>query len=476
MQEKQFVKDLADINTDYAQWYTDVVKKAELMDYGPVKGTMVIRPYAYAIWENIQNILDKEFKKEGVTNAYFPMFIPESFFVKEKEHVEGFAPEAAIVTHAGGEELSERLYIRPTSETIICDMFSKWVKSYRDLPLLINQWCNVCRWEKATRPFLRTSEFLWQEGHTVHSSAEEANERTHKMLDIYKKVSYEDLAIPMFIGKKSEREKFAGAFETYTIEAMMHDGKSLQSGTSHNLGQNFAKAFNIKFLNKNGRQEYGYSTSWGVSTRLIGALIMVHGDERGLVIPPRIAPIQTVIVPIASNKPGVKEKCAELVTKLQEKGIRVKFDNTDNTPGFKFNHWELRGVHLRIEMGPRDIEAGVVQLVRRDNFEKTTVDFDNIENHILDLLEQIQKDMLKKALDKRDSRVKEVENISQLVTEVEKGNFVIMPHCGEIDCEDNIKDETAITCRCIQSYEVGDLNCPHCGKKALYKAYFAKSY
>ena len=473
---KEFVKDLADINTDYTQWYTDVVKKAELMDYGPVKGTMIIRPYGYAIWENIQSLLDKKFKDEGVQNAYFPMFIPESFFTREKEHVEGFAPEVAVVTYAGGEELAEKIVIRPTSETIICDMFSKWVKSYRDLPLKINQWCNVCRWEKTTRPFLRTSEFLWQEGHTVHSSAEEAEQQTKKMLEIYKKLSYEDLAIPMFVGKKSEREKFAGAVETYTIEAMMHDGKSLQSGTSHNLGQNFTNAFNIKFLNKNGRLEYGYSTSWGVSTRLIGALIMVHGDERGIVLPPRIAPLQVVIVPIASNKPGVIEKCNELMNRLKAKGIRVKLDDSDNSPGFKFNHWELRGVPLRLEMGPRDIDSGVVQVARRDNYEKFTTSYEDIEQSVINILDTIQKDMLTNAQKRRDERIKEVDNINDLVVEVEKGNFVIMPHCGEIACEDNIKDETAISCRCIYSYDVKDAKCPHCGKKALYKAYFAKSY
>lgn len=476
MQEKQFVKELADINTDFTQWYTDVVKKAELMEYGPVKGTMVIRPYAYAIWENIQKCLDKKFKDNGVQNAYFPMFIPESFFTREKEHVEGFAPEVAVVTYAGGEELAEKIIVRPTSETIICDMFSKWVKSYRDLPLKVNQWCNVCRWEKTTRPFLRTSEFLWQEGHTVHSSDEEAHQETLKMLDIYEDVSYNDLAIPMFIGKKSEREKFAGAVETYTIEAMMRDGKSLQSGTSHYLGQNFSKSFNIKFLNKNGRQEYAYTSSWGVSTRLIGALIMVHGDERGLVLPPRIAPIQVVIVPIASNKPGVKEKCEELAQKLKNRGITVKFDNTDNTPGYKFNHWEMRGVPLRLEMGPRDIESGVVQCARRDTYEKSIVNYEGIEESVLNLLDEIQKNMLDKALEKRNSRIKEVNSISEMVNEVESGNFVIMAHCGEIECEDEIKDETTITCRCIYNYDVDGIKCPHCGKPAKYKAYFAKSY
>lgn len=475
MQEKQFVKELADINTDFAQWYTDIVKKAELMDYGPVKGTMVIRPYGYAIWENIQNLLDKRFKADGVQNAYFPMFIPENFFTREKQHVEGFAPEVAVVTYAGGAELSEKLIIRPTSETIICDMFSKWIKSYRDLPLKVNQWCNVCRWEKTTRPFLRTSEFLWQEGHSVHSTLEEASKQTQNMLECYKDLSYNDLAIPMFIGKKSEREKFAGAFETYTIEAMMHDGKSLQSGTSHNLGQNFAKAFNIKFLNNNGRLDYGYSTSWGVSTRLLGAIIMVHGDERGLVLPPRIAPIQVVIVPIASNKPGVNEKCSELYEKLKAKGLRVKFDNSNNTPGYKFNNWEMKGVPIRIEMGPRDIEQGNVQLFRRDTLEKSTIPYEDIEN-IESILNDIQENMLKKALERRNSRIKEVNTISDMVTEVEKGNFVIMPHCGEIDCENNIKDETTITCRCIHSYDVEGLKCPNCGKKAIYKAYFAKSY
>ncbi len=371
--ESQFVNQIADIENDFPQWYTDVVLKTKLVDYGPVKGTMVIRPYGYAIWENIQKELDKRFRATGHENAYFPLLIPMSFLSKEKEHVEGFAPEVAVVTHAGGEELAEPLVVRPTSETIIGNMYSKWLQSYRDLPILINQWANVMRWEKTTRPFLRTSEFLWQEGHTVHATEEEAVEETIKMLNVYKEFAENCLAIPVITGKKTEKEKFAGAVATYGMEAMMHDGKSLQAGTSHYLGQNFSKAFDIKFLDKDGALKYGYTTSWGVSTRLIGAIIMAHGDQRGLSLPPVVAPVQVVIVPIAAKKAGVMEECAKVKAMLEEAGVRVKLDDSDNSPGWKFNEWEMKGVPLRLEIGPRDIENGVVTVVRRDNGEKSVV-------------------------------------------------------------------------------------------------------
>ncbi|HBJ98121.1 MAG TPA: proline--tRNA ligase, partial [Clostridiales bacterium] len=340
--DNQFVKEIADIKKDFPKWYTDVVIKTQLCDYGPVKGTMVIRPYGYAIWEIIQKEMDKRFAKKGVKNAYFPMLIPESFLKKEAEHVEGFAPEVAVVTYAGGEELAEKLIIRPTSETIIGSMYSKWMQSYRDLPILINQWCNVVRWEKTTRPFLRTSEFLWQEGHTVHATAEEAEDYTQQMLQVYKEFAEEVLAIPVITGKKTEKEKFAGAVATYGMEAMMLDGKSLQAGTSHYLGQNFAKSFDMKFLDKDSSLKYGYSTSWGTSTRMIGALIMAHGDERGLKLPPVVAPVQVIVIPVAMHKEGVLEKAKELKNKLSEMGIRAELDASDNSPGRKFNEWEMK--------------------------------------------------------------------------------------------------------------------------------------
>ncbi|MEG2014153.1 MAG: proline--tRNA ligase, partial [Clostridia bacterium] len=371
MADKQFVKEIADMTVDFPQWYTDVVLKTELTDYGPVKGTMVIRPYGYAIWENIQADLNKRFKETGHKNAYFPMLIPQSLLQKEAEHVEGFAPEVAVVTHAGGEKLAEPLIIRPTSETIICSMFSKWIGSYRDLPLKINQWANVVRWEKTTRPFLRTSEFLWQEGHTLHATREEAIDETMTMLRLYKAFAEEFLAMPVIIGKKSEKERFAGAESTYGMEAMMLDGKSLQAGTSHHFGQNFTKAYDIQYLDKDGARKYAWETSWGVSTRLIGALIMAHGDQRGLVLPPKVAPIQVIVIPIAVHKEGVIDKCNEVIAQLDKAGIRVEGDFTDNSAGWKFNQWEMKGVPIRMEIGPRDIENGVVTVSRRDTCEKS---------------------------------------------------------------------------------------------------------
>lgn len=472
---KEFVTELSDFNKDVSKWYTDVVLKAELADYGPVKGTMVIRPYGYAIWENIQKYMDKKFKEVGVQNAYFPMLIPESFLKKEAKHVEGFAPEVAVVTYAGGAELAERLIVRPTSETIICDMYAKWIKSYRDLPMVMNQWCNVVRWEKTTRPFLRTSEFLWQEGHTVQASNEDAEKDVRKMLAIYEDTARNLLAIPVLSGEKSARERFAGANETLGIEAVMPDGKCLQSGTSHNLGQNFAKAAGIKFLNKNGEWEYGYSTSWGVSTRLIGALIMVHGDERGIKLPPNVAPIQVVIVPVQMQKDGVLDKANEIKKLLVDADVRVKLDDSNNTPGWKFNEYELKGVPLRLEIGPRDIENNSCVLVRRDTHEKIVVSLDNLETKVQDLLKQIQQNLLDIAQKFVDNITENVDTMEDLVRVVNGKKVAIGYHCGDEKCEQSIKDETGIQTRVIIEKDTNH-TCIKCGKKSAHKIYFARQY
>ncbi len=469
------VDQIADIEKDFPQWYTDVVVKTKLVDYGPVKGTMVIRPYGYAIWESIQNECNTRFKANGYENAYFPLLIPMSFFTKEAEHVEGFAPEVAVVTHAGGEELSEPLAIRPTSETIIGNMYSKWVQSYRDLPVLINQWANVMRWEKTTRPFLRTSEFLWQEGHSAHSNAEEAEAETKKMLGVYKEFAENCLAIPVICGRKTEKEKFAGAVATYGMEAMMKDGKSLQAGTTHYLGQNFAKAFDIKFLDKDGAQKYAYTTSFGVSTRLIGALIMAHGDQRGLVLPPVVAPVQVVIVPIAQKKAGVLEKCAEIKETLEKAGVRVKLDDGDNSPGWKFNEWEMKGVPLRIELGPRDIEEGKAILFRRDTLEKDGCRISAITECVTGLLSTVQKDMLEAARKRRDGRIVYADDLPGILKGVETGNFVKAGWCGCRGCEDKIKAETAATARVFAEGETSK-TCAVCGKKAEHTVIFARAY
>lgn len=478
MADKQFVQQIADINTDFPQWYTDVVLKTEMVDYGPTKGTMVIRPYGYAVWELIQQQMDARFKATGHTNAYFPMLIPESFLSKEAEHVEGFAPEVAWVTHGGNEQLAERLVVRPTSETIICHMYSKWVQSWRDLPLLYNQWCNVVRWEKATRPFLRTSEFLWQEGHTIHATEEEAREETLKMLEVYREFAENVLAIPVFCGRKSEKEKFAGAAETYSIEAMMLDGKALQAGTSHFLGDHFSKVFDIKFLDKDGTQKYVYQTSWGTSTRMIGGVVMVHGDERGLKLPPAIAPVQTVIIPVAAHKEGVTEKAEELFALLKKNGIRVNLDDRDFSPGWKFNEWEMKGVPVRLEIGPKDIEKNQCVLVRRDTHEKLFVSLDNIEATVAELLAQIQKDMLATARAHRDAHTTHAENWDEFVKAIEDKNFVFAPWCGDPECEAAIKSKTGATTRNVpfKNFEADGCTCVHCGKKAETKIYFAKSY
>ncbi len=475
MAKESFVEQIADIEKDFPQWYTDVVRKTQLVDYGPVKGTMVIRPYGYAIWENIQRELDARFKATGHKNAYFPLLIPMNYFTKEAEHVEGFAPEVAVVTHAGGEELAEPLAVRPTSETIIGTMYSKWLQSYRDLPILINQWANVMRWEKTTRPFLRTSEFLWQEGHTVHASAEEAMDETMRMLGVYKEFAENCLAIPVITGRKTEKEKFAGAVATFGMEAMMKDGKSLQAGTSHYFGQNFAKAFEIKFLDRDGAQKYAYTSSWGVSTRLIGALIMAHGDERGLVLPPKVAPEQVVIVPVAAKKGGVMEKCAEVRASLERAGVRVILDDSDNSPGWKFNEWEMKGVPLRIELGPRDIEEGKAMIFRRDTLSKEAYALEGLADTVSALIESVQKDMLEAARARRDERIVYADDMDGILKGVEGGNFVKAGWCGCRACEDKIKEKTAATARVYAEGETSEV-CAVCGKKAEHTVIFARAY
>ena len=476
MAEKQFVKEIADINENFTQWYTDVVLKTELVDYGPVKGTMVIRPYGYAIWENIQKDMDARFKATGSKNAYFPLLIPMSFFTKEAEHVEGFAPEVAVVTHAGGAKLDEPLAIRPTSETVIGTMYAKWIQSYRDLPVIMNQWCNVMRWEKTTRPFLRTSEFLWQEGHTVYATEDEAMEETIKMLNVYRDFMEETLALPVLCGRKTEKEKFAGAVATFGLEAMMLDGKSLQSGTSHYLGQNFSKAFDIKFLDKDGVQKHGYTTSWGTSTRMIGAIIMAHGDQRGLVLPPKVAPIQVIIVPVAAHKGGVIEKAKEIESMLVKAGIRAETDVRDMSPGWKFNEWEMKGVPLRIEIGPRDIENNQAVLVRRDKNEKQFVSLDGLDNLVVGLMDVIQKDMLVKAKANRDSRIVEADSLDGILQGVENKNFVKAGWCGCRECEDKVKEVATATARVMCDEEGVPEKCAICGKEAKHKVIFARAY
>ena len=476
--QKAFVEQITSQSVDFSQWYTDVIKKTDLCDYSDVKGCMVIKPYGYGIWELIQQEMDKRFKATGHKNAYFPLFIPESLLKKEAEHVEGFAPEVAWVTQGGNEPLAERLVVRPTSETIICSMYARWVQSYRDLPLLMNQWCNVVRWEKSTRPFLRTSEFLWQEGHTVHATYEEAQEETLRMLGVYKEFSENVLAIPVITGQKSEKEKFAGADKTYTMEALMHDGKALQMGTSHNLGQHFAKVFDIKFLDKDGQLKNVWQTSWGTSTRMIGGLIMVHGDDRGLVLPPKVAPLQVIILPIAMHKPGVLEKAREIVNRLSSAGIRVEIDEREQSAGWKFNEWEMKGVPIRLEVGPRDIENNVVTAVRRDTLQKSVLPIDSLEQSVAAMLEEVHRGLFQKALTMREEHTSFTTNFDQF----EKGlnetkGFVAAMWCGERECEDQIKEKTGATTRCMpfEQKNISDV-CVHCGKPAKHFTYFAKAY
>ncbi|MBQ6714327.1 MAG: proline--tRNA ligase [Clostridia bacterium] len=474
---EKMVKAITSMDEDFAKWYTDVCIKAELIDYASVKGCMIIRPYGYAIWENIQKIMDGFFKETDHENVYMPLFIPESLLQKEKDHVEGFAPEVAWVTHGGEEKLEERLCVRPTSETLFCDHFKNIVHSYRDLPKLYNQWCSVVRWEKTTRPFLRSREFLWQEGHTLHATAEEAKQETEQMLNIYARFAEEALAMPVVKGKKTDKERFAGAEATYTIEALMHDGKALQSGTSHYFGDGFSRAFEVEFTDKENKSQFPHQTSWGTTTRLIGAVIMTHGDDNGLVLPPAIAPIQTVIIPIASHKEGVTEKATELYERLK-KVCRVKLDTTDQTPGWKFAEYEMKGVPLRLEIGPRDIENNCCVIARRDTYEKITISLDELEEKIPELLKQVHDDMYNKALTRRENMTYDAHNLDEMKEIADtKPGFIRAMWCGDRECEDKLKEVAGVTSRCIpfEQEAIGE-TCVCCGKKADKMLYWGKAY
>lgn len=465
-------------DVDFAQWYTDVCRKAELMDYSSVKGFIIYRPYGYAIWEQIQKYLDEKFKATGHENVYMPMVIPESLFQKEKDHVEGFAPECAIITIGGKNQLDDRLIVRPTSETLFCEHFAKIVSSYRDLPKKYNQWCSVVRWEKTTRPFLRGSEFLWQEGHTIHSGKEEAKHETLLMLDVYNNMGKDLLAIPFVTGRKTEKEKFAGAEETYTIEALMHDGKALQSGTTHYFGDGFAKAFGITYQDVDSKLKHVFQTSWGVSTRLIGAIIMVHGDDNGLVLPPYVAPTQIVIVPIQQAKAGIMDKCQEIKKRLEAIGLRVKLDDSDRTPGWKFAEYEMKGVPLRIELGPRDLEKNMMMICKRNDGKKELVSIDDLEKAVKKTLQVIHDEMYKKALDHLLNNITEVHTYDELKEVVNnKGGYAKTMWCGCQECEEKIKNDTNAVARCMpfDQQPFAD-TCPICGKKATKVVLFAKSY
>lgn len=481
---QKMVEEITAMDVDFAQWYTDICKKAELVSYTSVKGCMVIRPYGYAIWENIQRILDGMFKATGHVNVNMPMFIPESLLEKEKDHVEGFAPEVAWVTYGGSEKLEERLCVRPTSETLFCDHYKDIVHSYRDLPKLYNQWVSVVRWEKTTRPFLRSREFLWQEGHTIHATAEEAIEETERMLNVYTDFCEKCLAMPVVKGRKTESDKFAGAVSTYAIEALMHDGKALQAGTSHYFGDGFAKAFGIQFAGKDNKLAYPHQTSWGVTTRLIGAIIMTHGDDSGLVLPPAVAPVQAVIVPIAQHKEGVLDKAAELYKALAAKGIRVKLDDSDNSPGWKFAQYEMKGIPVRIEIGPKDIEAGQCVVATRFNGEKQTIALD--ENYealcdtVSDLLENVvPQGMFRKALENRTNKTYVCQTMDEITKALEeKGDgFVEAMWCGDEACEDKVKEVTGVGSRCIplEQKHISD-KCVCCGKPAKHMVLWGKAY
>lgn len=477
-ENKKLVESITSMEENFAQWYTDVVKKAELIDYTSVKGCMVFRPAGYAIWELIQKQLDERFKATGVENVYLPMFIPESLLNKEKDHVEGFAPEVAWVTHGGLQPLQEKLCVRPTSETLFCDYYKNVIQSYRDLPQVCNQWCSVVRWEKETRPFLRSREFLWQEGHTAHATAEEAEERTLQMLNVYADFCEEVLAIPVVKGRKTDKEKFAGAVATYTIEALMHDGKALQSGTSHNFGDGFAKAFGVQFADKDNTLKYVHQTSWGMTTRLIGAVIMVHGDNSGLVLPPKIAPTQVMVIPIMQKKEGVLEKAAELKDRLAAKGFRVKVDDTDKSPGWKFSEQEMRGIPVRVEIGPKDIEANKCVICRRDTREKLECSLDELEAKIGEVLEKMQAEMLENARARRDAQTYVATNMEEFrAIFAEKSGFVKAMWCGEQACEDKIKEELSVTSRCMpfEQEELSDV-CVCCGKPAKKMVYWGRAY
>ncbi|MDD6022071.1 MAG: proline--tRNA ligase [Oscillospiraceae bacterium] len=476
--QKKMVDSITSMDVDFAQWYTDIVKKAELADYTSVKGCMAIRPYGYAIWENIQKILDGMFKATGHENVCMPMFIPESLLQKEKDHVEGFAPEVAWVTHGGNEKLEDRLCVRPTSETLFCEHYANIVKSYRDLPKLYNQWVSVVRWEKTTRPFLRTREFLWQEGHTIHETAEEAIEETERMLNIYADFCENYLAMPVIKGRKTESDKFAGAEATYAIEALMHDGKALQAATSHYFGDGFAKAFGIQYQSRENKLEYPFQTSWGCTTRLIGAIIMTHGDDNGLVLPPKVAPIQAVIVPVAQHKPGVLEKAAELKAVL-EKDYRVKLDDSDNSPGWKFAEYEMKGVPVRIEIGPRDIENGQCVMVTRHNREKTVVSLASVSEEVGKKLQQVHDGMYRKALENRERRTYACKTVDEIISTLEKNGdgFVKAMWCGSEECEDKVKELTGVGSRCIpfEQEHISDV-CVCCGKPAKHMVCWGKAY
>jgi len=478
IKEQEFVKEIPSKKDFFSEWYTAVVLKAEMADYSPIRGCMVIRPYGFAIWENIQQRLDMRFKATGHRNAYFPLFIPESYLRKEAEHVEGFAPQVAWVTRGGDEDLTEKLVVRPTSEAIICSMYAKWIRSYRDLPVLVNQWCNVVRWEKSTRLFLRTTEFLWQEGHTAHRSREEGEEETLRMLNVYRDFVENDLAIPVRWGRKTEKEKFAGALHTYAIEALMPDGQALQAGTSHNLGQHFARAFNIKFLDSDNQEKYVWQTSWGVSTRIIGALIMTHGDDRGLALPPIIAPVQVVIVPIVyKEKEEVLKRAIKLRDALTGK-FRVELDDRDEyKPGWKFNEWEMRGVPLRIEIGMKDIEKGEVTLVPRISGKKFAIKEDALEQEISRCLEELQKSFYEKAKKYLDANTFPIRNMKEFRDALkEKKGFYRITWCGNEECAEKIADETGTTPRCISLEEKEEGICMGCGEKGSQVVYYARAY
>jgi len=478
MAKDKKVESITDMEVDFAQWFTDICTKAELIDYSGVKGFFIMRPYGYAIWENIQRVLDGKFKETGHENVSMPLLIPESLLQREKDHVEGFAPECAWVTHGGDEELSERLCVRPTSETLFCDHWSHVVKSWRDLPMKYNQWCSVLRWEKTTRPFLRGREFLWQEGHTIHETAQEAKEETLQMLEIYADLCENYLAMPVIRGDKTDKEKFAGAENTYTIECMMHDHKALQSGTSHYFGDGFAKAFDITFQDKENKLSYPHETSWGLSTRIIGGLIMTHGDNNGLVLPPQIAPTQVIIVPVAQHKEGVIQKAGELYDAVKKAGFRVKIDESDNSLGWKCAQYEMKGVPLRIELGPRDIEEGVCVAVRRDNFEKETIKIDDLASAIPGLLNKVQRGLFDKAKQNLDSHIFEASTLEEAKSlQEENGGFIKTMWCGDEQCEIDMKEKAGMTSRCIPfAQEHLSDTCAICGKKADKMMYWGIAY
>ena len=478
MAQEKLVQSITSMDEDFTQWYTDIVKKADLIDYSSVRGCMIFRPYGYAIWENIQHILDGMFKATGHENVYMPMFIPESLLQKEKDHVEGFAPEVAWVTHGGSEKLAERLCVRTTSETLFCDHYKNIIHSWRDLPKLYNQWCSVVRWEKTTRPFLRNCEFLWQEGHTMHATAEEAREETVRMLNVYADFVQNDLAIPVVKGQKTESEKFAGAEATYTIEALMHDGKALQSGTSHYFGDGFARAFDITFLDRNNQLCHPFQTSWGLSTRIMGAIIMTHGDNNGLVLPPAVAPIQVIVIPVAQHKPGVLEKAREVLAALQKAGVRARIDESEQSTGWKFSEYEMKGVPLRLELGPRDIEQNQCVLVRRDTREKTFVALDRLEAAVPELLGKVRDGLFEKALERREQMTYDAHSFQEVKDLAEhKPGFIRAMWCGDPACEEKMKNEAGVSSRCMpfDAEPIGE-TCVCCGKPAKALTYWGKAY